>query len=30
MVHEGHPASEAYRGLLGRHVRSEMHGMPNS
>ena len=28
VVHEGAPASEAYRGLLGRHVRSEMHGMP--
>ena len=24
------PASDAYRGLLGRNVRSEMHGMPNS
>jgi glycerol-3-phosphate dehydrogenase (NAD(P)+) len=28
VVHEGAPATEAYRGLLGRHVRSEMHGMP--
>jgi glycerol-3-phosphate dehydrogenase (NAD(P)+) len=28
VVHEGALASEAYRGLLGRHVRSEMHGMP--
>lgn len=30
VVHEGHPASGAYRGLLGRHTSSEMHGMPNS
>ncbi len=30
VVHEGRPASGAYRGLLGRHARSEMHGMPNS
>jgi glycerol-3-phosphate dehydrogenase (NAD(P)+) len=30
VVHEGRPAADAYRGLLGRHVRSEMHGMPNS
>ncbi len=30
VVHEGMPATEAYRGLLGRHVRSEMHGMPGS
>jgi glycerol-3-phosphate dehydrogenase (NAD(P)+) len=30
VVHEGMPATEAYRGLLGRHVRSEMHGMPNT
>jgi glycerol-3-phosphate dehydrogenase (NAD(P)+) len=28
VVHEGAPAAEAYRGLLGRHVRSEMHDMP--
>ena len=28
VVHEGVPAAQAYRGLLGRHVRSEMHGMP--
>ncbi len=30
VVHEGMPATEAYRGLLGRNVRSEMHGMPSS
>jgi glycerol-3-phosphate dehydrogenase (NAD(P)+) len=30
VVHEGRPASDAYRGLLGRNVRSEMHGMPTS
>jgi glycerol-3-phosphate dehydrogenase (NAD(P)+) len=30
VVHEGRPAAEAYRGLLGRNVRSEMHGMPGS
>jgi glycerol-3-phosphate dehydrogenase (NAD(P)+) len=30
VVHEGRPATEAYRGLLGRNVRSEMHGMPGS
>ena len=30
VVHEGRPASDAYRGLLGRRVSSEMHGMPNS
>ncbi len=30
VVHEGMPATEAYRGLLGRNVRSEMHGMPGS
>ena len=30
VVHEGMPAAEAYRGLLGRNVRSEMHGMPGS
>jgi glycerol-3-phosphate dehydrogenase (NAD(P)+) len=30
VVHEGRPAAEAYRGLLGRNVRSEMHGMPRS
>jgi len=29
VVHEGHSASEAYRGLLGRQLSSEMHGMPN-
>jgi glycerol-3-phosphate dehydrogenase (NAD(P)+) len=28
VVHEGAPATSAYRGLLGRHVRAEMHGMP--
>jgi glycerol-3-phosphate dehydrogenase (NAD(P)+) len=30
VVHEGRSAADAYRGLLGRHVRSEMHGMPES
>jgi glycerol-3-phosphate dehydrogenase (NAD(P)+) len=30
VVHEGKPASEAYRGLLGRNISSEMHGMPKS
>jgi glycerol-3-phosphate dehydrogenase (NAD(P)+) len=30
VVHEGRPAEEAYRGLLGRNIRSEMHGMPGS
>ena len=30
VVHEGMPATEAYRGLLGRNVRSEMHGMPST
>ncbi len=30
VVHEGRPAEEAYRGLLGRNIRSEMHGMPRS
>jgi glycerol-3-phosphate dehydrogenase (NAD(P)+) len=30
VVHEGAPATDAYRGLLGRNVRSEMHGMPGS
>ena len=30
VVHEGAPAASAYRGLLGRNVRAEMHGMPNS
>jgi glycerol-3-phosphate dehydrogenase (NAD(P)+) len=30
VVHEGMPATEAYRGLLGRNIRSEMHGMPSS
>jgi glycerol-3-phosphate dehydrogenase (NAD(P)+) len=29
VVHEGAPATEAYRGLLGRQHRSEMHGMPS-
>lgn len=28
VVHEGAPATQAYRGLLGRHARAEMHGMP--
>ena len=28
VVHEGAPATEAYRGLLSRTIRSEMHGMP--
>ena len=28
VVHEGAPATEAYRGLLGRHARAEMHDMP--
>jgi glycerol-3-phosphate dehydrogenase (NAD(P)+) len=27
VVHEGQPASEAYRGLLRREIRSEMHGL---
>jgi len=27
VVHEGHPATDAYRGLLRRHARSELHGM---
>lgn len=30
VVHEGAPATEAYRGLLGRHSRAEMHGMPGT
>jgi glycerol-3-phosphate dehydrogenase (NAD(P)+) len=30
VVHEGAPATDAYRGLLGRNVRSEMHGMPGT
>jgi len=30
VVHEGAPATEAYRGLLGRTSRAEMHGMPGS
>ena len=30
VVHQGMPATDAYRGLLGRNVRSEMHGMPPS
>jgi glycerol-3-phosphate dehydrogenase (NAD(P)+) len=27
VIHEGVPATEAYRGLLRRHTRSELHGM---
>jgi glycerol-3-phosphate dehydrogenase (NAD(P)+) len=27
VIHEGHPATDAYRGLLRRDVRSELHGM---
>ena len=30
VVHEGAPATDAYRGLLGRHVRAEMHDMPSN
>lgn len=30
VVHEGAPATEAYRGLLGRQHRSEMHDMPSN
>lgn len=30
VVHEGRPATDAYRGLLGRSHRAEMHGMPGS
>jgi glycerol-3-phosphate dehydrogenase (NAD(P)+) len=30
VVHEGRSAADAYRGLLGRHARSEMHDMPRS
>jgi glycerol-3-phosphate dehydrogenase (NAD(P)+) len=30
VVHEGRAATDAYRGLLGRGYRAEMHGMPNS
>jgi glycerol-3-phosphate dehydrogenase (NAD(P)+) len=30
VVHEGLTAMEAYRGLLRRDYRSEMHGMPQS
>jgi glycerol-3-phosphate dehydrogenase (NAD(P)+) len=30
VVHEGRPATDAYRGLLGRQHRAEMHGMPRS
>ena len=30
VVHEGRPAADAYRGLLGRNVSSEMHGLPSS
>ncbi len=29
VVHENAPASDAYRGLLGRSARSEMHDMPS-
>jgi glycerol-3-phosphate dehydrogenase (NAD(P)+) len=27
VIHEGVPATDAYRGLLRRHTRSELHGM---
>jgi glycerol-3-phosphate dehydrogenase (NAD(P)+) len=27
VIHEGRPATEAYRGLLRRHIGSELHGM---
>jgi glycerol-3-phosphate dehydrogenase (NAD(P)+) len=30
VVHEGAPATEAYRGLLGRSNRAEMHDMPRA
>jgi glycerol-3-phosphate dehydrogenase (NAD(P)+) len=30
VIHEGRPAVEAYRGLLGRNVRAEMHDMPGA
>lgn len=30
VVHEGAPATEAYRGLLGRAIGSEMHDMPSN
>jgi glycerol-3-phosphate dehydrogenase (NAD(P)+) len=30
VIHEGAPAGEAYRGLLGRRARPEMHDMPGS
>jgi glycerol-3-phosphate dehydrogenase (NAD(P)+) len=30
VVHEGKPAEGAYRGLLGRNIRSEMHGMTST
>jgi glycerol-3-phosphate dehydrogenase (NAD(P)+) len=30
VVHEGMTAADAYRGLLGRNISSEMHGMPKS
>ena len=30
VVHEGAPATEAYRGLLSRTNRAEMHGMPSN
>jgi glycerol-3-phosphate dehydrogenase (NAD(P)+) len=30
VIHEGRPAVEAYRGLLGRNVRAEMHDMPEA
>ncbi|HEX4866563.1 MAG TPA: NAD(P)H-dependent glycerol-3-phosphate dehydrogenase [Acidimicrobiales bacterium] len=30
VIHEGAPAGEVYRGLLGRRARPEMHDMPSS
>jgi len=30
VVHEGRPAAEVYRGLMGRRAKPEMHGMPRS
>ncbi len=30
VVHEGRPATDAYRGLLGRHYRAEMDGPPGA
>lgn len=30
VVHEGRRAADAYRGLLGRNMSSEMHGMPDA